>query len=360
MDDGRLYWDESAYYAFTLTQIERHIESATNELWSLCLGLAAEAVESEATMARLGVPSWFMDQVATSWRAQEPTLYGRFDLAYDGQSPPKLLEINADTPTSIFEAAVFQWTWLEDLRADRTLPEDADQFNSLHERLIARWRDIVAEPSVHLACMDNTEDRVTVEYLADCANQAGLDPHLMLIGDLGIENNCLVDRTGRRVQTLFKLYPWEWLLQDPDGRSPAVSATRIFEPAWKMLLSNKAVLAELWRLHPGHPNLLAAHIDGTPEAARLREGEHVSKPIHGREGGNVEVVTAGARQMVQGPYAGPRVVQALGPLRRTPDGHAVLGSWVVGRRASGLGVREDVGLVTTNTARFIPHAIIGE
>ena len=42
-----------------------------------------------------------------------PSLYGRLDLSFSGQGPAKLLEYNADTPTSIFEAAVFQWTWLE-------------------------------------------------------------------------------------------------------------------------------------------------------------------------------------------------------------------------------------------------------
>ncbi len=360
MDDGRLYWDETAYYAFTLGQIERDIEAPTNELWSLCLGLAAEAVRSETIMARLGVPDWFMDHVASSWHAQEPTLYGRFDLAYDGNSPAKLLEINADTPTSIFEAAVFQWTWLEDLRGAGILPSEADQFNSLHERLIARWRDMGAGSGVHFVCMDNTEDRVTIEYLADCASQAGLQPRLMHIGDLGVQGDTLVDRAGRQVRSLFKLYPWEWLLRDPEGRSPALRGGQVVEPAWKMLLSNKAVLAELWRRHPGHPNLLAAYRDGTPEAAALRQGPHVSKPVHGREGGNVEVVTQSQRQMVDGPYAGPRIVQALAPMWRTPDGHAVLGSWVIGRRASGLGVREDVGMVTTNTARFIPHAIIDD
>jgi glutathionylspermidine synthase len=36
-------------------------------------------------------------------------LYGRFDLAYRGDGPPKLLEYNADTPTALFEAAVVQW-----------------------------------------------------------------------------------------------------------------------------------------------------------------------------------------------------------------------------------------------------------
>lgn len=35
-------------------------------------------------------------------------LYGRMDLAYDGQGWAKLLEYNADTPTSFYESTAFQ------------------------------------------------------------------------------------------------------------------------------------------------------------------------------------------------------------------------------------------------------------
>ena len=44
--------------------------------------------------------------IERSWESELPSLYGRFDLMYDGCHPPKLLEYNADTPTSLLEAAV--------------------------------------------------------------------------------------------------------------------------------------------------------------------------------------------------------------------------------------------------------------
>jgi len=46
-----------------------------------------------------------------------PLFIGRLDLSFGGNGPAKLLEYNADTPTSIFETAVFQWSWLEDAKA---------------------------------------------------------------------------------------------------------------------------------------------------------------------------------------------------------------------------------------------------
>ena len=93
-------------------------------------------------MNMLQIPRPFWNWIARSFKNEELSLYGRFDLRYDGNGPAKLLEFNADTPTSAFETGVFQWKWLEDAIARKVLPEDADQFNSLHERLIEGWKVI--------------------------------------------------------------------------------------------------------------------------------------------------------------------------------------------------------------------------
>jgi glutathionylspermidine synthase len=39
--------------------------------------------------------------------------------------------------------------------------------------------------------------------------------------------------------------------------------------------------------------------------------------------------------------------------------HAVIGSWIAGGAACGIGMREDVSPITKNTSRFLPHAILG-
>ena len=111
--DGERYWDERAYYAFTLDEIERQIEAPTGEIDAMCLELVGRAVDDENYLRRLKIPEAFWPLISESWHRDEPSLYGRLDLSFDGHGPAKLLEYNADTPTSIFEAAVFQWTWLE-------------------------------------------------------------------------------------------------------------------------------------------------------------------------------------------------------------------------------------------------------
>ena len=45
--DGERYWDERAYYAFTLDEIEREIEAPTGEIDAMCLELVGRAVDDE-------------------------------------------------------------------------------------------------------------------------------------------------------------------------------------------------------------------------------------------------------------------------------------------------------------------------
>ncbi len=143
--DGERYWDERAYYVFTLKEIERDLEAPTAELDTMCRELAARVVADEQLMRRLAIPVPFWNWIARSWKKSEPSLYGRFDLRYDGNGPAKLLEYNADTPTSVLETGVFQWIWLEQAIERKVLPKDTDQFNSLHERLIQGWKEAAGD-----------------------------------------------------------------------------------------------------------------------------------------------------------------------------------------------------------------------
>lgn len=114
-DSLRPYWDESAYYVFSLPEVEA-LEETVEELHTMCLAAAAHIVEHDR-FADLGITDPRLAAlVAESWRrrAELPSVYGRFDLRYDGSGPAKMLEYNADTPTSLVEAASAQWFWMED------------------------------------------------------------------------------------------------------------------------------------------------------------------------------------------------------------------------------------------------------
>lgn len=352
------YWDESACYQFTPAQIET-IEAATEDLHALYCAAGDRIAGDARLMARCGIPAHYHDAVSASWARQGPALdFGRFDLAWDGTGQPKLLEYNCDTPTSLLETAIVQWYWKEEV-----FPA-ADQLNSLHEALVERWQNIA--PSLpgrrvwftHIAD-DAHEDTMTTTYMRDLAEQAGLETHGLLVDQIGIDAaGRIMDQDDYLITALFKLYPWEWLATEPFGQAiiPHMGDTAWLEPAWKMMWSNKAVLAILWDMAPGHPNLLPAALD--PQALT---GDFVSKPVLAREGANIEVVSDGqVIARTDGNYtASGRVWQQRYTLRDYGAGYPVLGSWCVGGKAVGLGIRED-GLITSNRARFIPHVISDE
>ncbi len=361
---GAPYWNEAAYYAFTPGEIDR-IEAATRTLYAMFIEAGAYVVD-QRLFDRFAIPDWCWEPIAEAWWDEPPALnYGRFDLGFDGPEgrggQPKLFEFNCDTPTSLVEAAVIQWAWKEEV-----FPAQ-DQFNSLHDKLVAKWRDIgpylhndlpQGAPLVHFTHMAEAtgEDAVTTAYLMDTARTAGLASERLLVSDIGWDGQRFLDLQGRQIRTLYHLYPWEWLVKDAFGRNipPAKDRTLWIEPIWKMIWSNKAILPILWDLYPRHELLLWATRD------RPASDSYVQKPILAREGANVRVVKDGTvLAATDGAYAAaPVVYQGLYDLPDFEGARPVIGSWVVDGEPAGLGVRED-GLVTGNLSRFVPHIIWG-
>ncbi|MET9408332.1 glutathionylspermidine synthase family protein [Streptomyces sp. NPDC002935] len=364
-DSLRPYWDESAYYAFSLPEVEA-LEEVVEELHAMCLAAAGHIVE-RGRFADLGIDDpRVVAAVAEAWhrRAELPSVYGRFDLRYDGAGPAKLLEYNADTPTSLVEAASPQWFWMED-----RFP-GADQWNSLHERLVAAWKKqgALLPPGsplyfAHSADDELGEDLMTVAYLKETAEQAGLDTDWISMEEIGWDplSGRFVDNRLGFIRSCFKLYPWEWLTSDQFAghvldtldNGGGTGTTLWIEPAWKMLLSNKALLAILWELYPDHPNLLPAYLDGPRELARTNG--YVAKPLLGREGAGVTIHEPGAAPVVREEAC---CYQELAPLPSFDGNRVVLGAWVVENESAGLGIRESSGPITDEYARFLPHVIL--
>ena len=368
---GEPYWDEADAYAFTLEEVEDGIEDPATALHALCREAVAQIVVSEELMTRLGIPAEHMDLVAGSWTAGEPELYGRMDLAFGSGGPAKLLEYNADTPTSLFESASFQWDWLEDMLAAGRLPAGADQFNGLFEALGVRLADLFATGTdLHFAAFrESPEDYATVETMAYAAREAGLGAHFVNLPDISISTEGqFLDGEDRVIGALFKLYPWEDMLRDDFADAIQGARCRILEPAWKAVVSNKGILPVLWRMFEGHPNLLPAFFEdelaaGDPVVERARAALDrgcVRKPIFSREGAGVTITEGGrvTEASANAAYAAhPHVVQAYEPLPLLDGMRPVVGAWIVGERCVGMGLREDRSRITEDLSRFKPHYI---
>lgn len=358
--DGSMYWSDDVAYHFTAKEIDS-IDDATLELHEMCLALVDDIVGSGKYPVEYGFTSQDMAMIERSWRANEPSLYGRFDLGYDGRQV-KMLEYNADTPTSLLEASVVQWDWL----VENQLP---DQFNSLHEKLIEQFRTIKTNtksihgtPTLHFAAMREAgrEDWGNIEYLMDCAYQAGWAVSELPIEDIGWHeaSNTFMDLNNNPIEVCFKLYPWEWLKQDEFAQHIMQSQTRWIEPAWKMLLSSKAILPLLWQKYPKHPFLLESHFW---RPGMSIQGHWAKKPILSREGANVTKLLHGINQSLSGSEFNSSydqsgyIIQEWFELPSFGGFRPVLGSWIVGNETAGMGIREDYNAVTGNDSHFIPH-----
>ena len=365
--DGSPYWDETAYWEFSAREIDK-LEAATAEIQRLALA-AGDAILDQNRLEQMGIPGAAHAAIRAAWNAEPPALYGRVDLAYDGDTI-KLLEYNADTPTGLVETAVAQWYWLQDC-----FPT-SDQFNSLHEKLIAKWKDLddYTTHPIYFADAGSEEDAMTVAYLQDTAQQAGLRTRHLRMHQIGwdAKHGAFVDLDNRPMGTLFKLYPWEWLLSEafgPNALSTLPPASRLveygprkdrrmwgstlwIEPIWKMLWSNKALLAILWELNPGHELLLPAYLDGPRDLK-----SYARKPFFGREGQGIAIVRDGS--IVEGAppaaLSSGVVYQALASMASAGGKTAVFGSWLVDGEPAGMGIRESKGLITNNTSCFVPH-----
>lgn len=352
------YWDESACYELTESDVEV-LERATGDLHRMAVAAVHRMAHDPEIVARHGLPdgagAWLAGSLADP---QATSVYGRFDLAWDGDGPPKLLEYNADTPAGLVEAAVSQWFWLEDLHPDH------DQWNLLHERLVEGWRRMRARTGVevvHFAVGQDepTEDWATVAYLRDTAQEAGLVALGITMEDIGWHHGQrrFVDVHGAPITHCFKMYPTEWMLDSPFGAYllGGASTTQWIEPPWKLLAGSKALLPVLWEMFPGHPNLLPAYFDH-PHGLTA----YASKPLFGWEGDGVDVVGPdGEERSPRLRTAGQqRVYQQYTPLPDFDGNRPVLGTWVVDGKPAGLGIRESTNLVTNTGARFVPHRML--
>lgn len=350
------YRGEEAAYSFSNAEYER-LEAISQHLTDLVLEATERAIYQKR-LGELGIPTFLHDAVRQSWERDDPTVYMRLDLAYDGKDI-KLLEVNGQTPTSLLEAAVCQWQWLEDRQQRGEVATTAGQWNTIHEALGEQWAHLARAGlgEVHFSAGENDEDIATMTYLRELANAAGLQTSFLPVADLGTspEVAYLLDLWPREIRHLMWLWPFEFAWHDEGAAFLATTQTRFLEPLWKVVCSSKGLLALLHEYFPQEPLLLPAALKGG-----VLDGPVVRKPLFSREGQNVQLPD---QAVTAGDYAEyPTIEQAYFelPTFHAPDGprYPVLGVWVAGDEVCGLGVREGRSRVTDNRATFVPHVVV--
>lgn len=339
------YWLENAYYKFNAKQVD-DIEKASNECYNMFVN-AVQYVIDNNLFEKLRIPAFIVPKLIESWDNDELSLYGRFDFAFIN-NVPKLLEFNADTPTSLFEAAIVQWNWKE------SVFQSNDQFNSIHENLVESFNYIAGQYNVDkidFTCLlDNLEDSTTTAYIASTASEAGLHTSLFDIEQVGVNGDKFY-HDFKHLDVLFKLYPYEWMFNEDFGLTLATSETKFIEPLWKAIMSNKYMLVILAELYPNSPYILKA------SEHPFSNGNFCRKPIYSREGANVSLFKDGkVIEETDGEYGEEGFIyQELVEIESQDGKYPVIGSWIVGGVSCGMGIRETNGRITDNMANFVPH-----
>jgi len=339
---------------------------AVNELYDMYVNAADEVIKNNR-FDELAIPFNLIDCIKMSWENDVHWhLYGRFDLAggLDGK-PIKLIEFNADTPTSLFESAILQWAILK-----QNNMEESAQFNSIYESLMDNFKRLITLDQnvegfeqmyqgwkiLFSSIAGNAEEEITTKLLKHIATEVGFKTNFSYIDEISFSQEG-VFKDGENYEYLFKLIPWEDIAIEEGELAMLLTQIMrnqkaiILNPAYTLLFQSKGILKILWELYPKHPLLLEA------DTKVLQGKDYVKKPFFGREGANISIVKNGEKIFENvGPYGNnPYIYQEFVDFNTQGDEIYQAGVFFA-YEACGLGFRKGA-LVLDNMSKFVGHII---
>ena len=342
---------------------------AANELYEMFTEAGEYVIENEL-FHEIGIPFNLVEAVKMSWDNDVHWhLYGRFDFAggIDGK-PIKLIEFNADTPTSLFETSILQWAMLKlnDM-------EESHQFNNLYEALGDNFKRLITmEESVEdfderydgwkilfSSVRDNEEEESTVKLLQTIATEAGYETEFAYIDDVEFSGEEGVFYNDENYEYWFKLIPWEDIAIEESDLAMLLTQiiqnqkAIILNPAYTLMFQSKAFMKILWDLYPNHPLLLETSFDPLEGKAQ------VEKRIFGREGANTVIVDENEKVMAEtdGEYGEFGVVyQEYVELPTNDKGESYQAGVFFAYEGCGLSYRKG-GLILDNYSKFVGHRV---
>ncbi|AZL54187.1 MULTISPECIES: glutathionylspermidine synthase family protein [Aliarcobacter] len=366
--------DESSYIANELVVIsEEEAEAfyeATNELYDMFIEGAQYVIDNEL-FHELNIPFNLVEVIKESWENDVHWhLYSRFDLAggVDGK-PIKLIEFNADTPTSLFETAIIQWAMLKKNGLD-----ESSQFNNLYDALKENFKRIITLDSdiekfdeyysklgwkiLFSSISSSSEDINTTKLLQHIASEAGFNTDFEFIENVNFSDDGIF-KDDELFEFWFKLIPWEDIaIQESELAlilTEIIKEKRaiIFNPAYTLIFQSKAFMKILWDLYPNHPLLLETSFEP------LVGKKYVEKKAFGREGSNIKIINSDGSVEIEngGEYDGHKsIFQEYVDFVKDSKGECYQAGVFYAYEACGLGFRRG-GKILNNMSKFVGHII---
>ncbi|EPV6928689.1 glutathionylspermidine synthase family protein [Campylobacter upsaliensis] len=363
-EDGSDYLDNQ-FICVSKNEANAYYEAA-NELYDMFIAAAQNVIDNDR-FDELGIPFNLIDAIKMSWENEVHWhLYGRFDFAggLDGK-PIKLIEFNADTPTSLFESAILQWAMLKQNNLDEHL-----QFNSIYESLMDNFKRLITlDESVEefeehyrgwkilfSSVAGNKEEELTTKLLAHIAKDAGFECDFAYVDEVEFGEEGIF-KNGVNYEYWFKLLPWEEIAIEEGELAMLLTQIMrnqkaiILNPAYTLLFQSKGILKILWELYPNHPLLLESSYEP------LQGKDFVKKPMFGREGANISIIKDDVKlQENIGPYGNNKMIyQQYYELNSSENEYYQAGVFFA-YEGCGLGFRKG-GLIIDNASKFVGHII---
>ena len=343
---------------------------ATNELYDM-FAQAGQYVIDNDLFHDLNIPFNLVEIIKESWENDVHWhLYSRFDLAggIDGK-PIKLIEFNADTPTSLFETAIIQWAMLKANNLD-----ESSQFNNLYEALKDNFKRIITLESdiekfeeyysnlgwkiLFSSISSSHEDINTTKLLQHIASEAGFNTDFEFIENVQFNDEGIY-KNDEQFEFWFKLIPWETIaIQESElalilTQIIADKKAIIFNPAYTLMFQSKGFMKILWDLYPNHPLLLETSFEP------LVGKKQVEKRCFGREGANVKIIDSDGsiEEETNGEYEGHKAIyQEYVEFPKDSNGNSYQAGVFYAYEACGLGFRKG-GKILNNMSKFVGHII---
>lgn len=342
---------------------------ATNELYDMYVA-AAEYVINNDLFHELGIPFNLVDIIKSSWENDVHWhLYGRFDLAggIDGK-PIKLIEFNADTPTSLFETAIIQWAMLKFNNLN-----EASQFNDVYEALVENFKRLITLEEdtsafdeyyegwkiLFSSIAGSSEDENTTRLLEAAARDAGFECDFAFASEVSFDDENGIFWNGQNWEYWFKLIPWEMIAIDESDLALIIKniiknqKAIILNPAYTLLFQSKGIMKILWDLYPNHPLLLESSFEP------LKGKKQVKKPFLAREGANVSIINSDGSIEIQndGEYAnGKFLYQEFADFAKDENGDSYQAGMFFAFEGCALGFRKGKDIID-NYSKFVGHII---
>ncbi len=378
MEEVGMSWhtdvDGTAYLVNELVHVtEDEAEAyyaAANATYDMFIAAGQHVIDNELFF-ELDIPFNLISQIKRSWDNDDLHLYGRFDFAggLDGL-PIKLIEFNADTPTSLFETAVVQWALLKANGMD-----EAHQFNTVYEAIQHNFRRLITglgddtsdfstqyqQQNILFSSMpDLPEDERTVKFLQQIAADAGFQTDFAYMGDVAFSEDDGIFSSETRFDYWFKLFPWEDIALETDGITGLLEdisrkqACTLLNPAYTLLFQSKGMMKVLYELFPDSPYLLETQLEPLPGK------KQVAKTMFGREGANTVLYDAMGKVLktIPGEYDNYRkVYQEFAPFPQDEEGRSYQAGVFFAWEGCGLGFRRAWD-IHDDLSKFVSHRIV--